>query len=407
MLKDTFERIDVMKIAVFSDIHISLLSDAPSEKFERGVEFLKEKAGNLDAVFICGDVTDYGKKEEIEKLKISFDKVLNGTKLYFAMGNHDLGPHYYKGHEFIKDNMKFYKEILGSYMEKPIIKDEFDKTMSELGNFRWEFNDIGIITVCPLNYLTDKTVHLDDDGIKFLKRSLKEFKDRPCFLLIHSPVLDTVFPYAREFWSCDNIFGIINEYNNVIVLSGHIHHPLQDERSLYLGNFSAISCPSSLYVLVFGGFIETAKTYFFPDAWEFSQGMLIETDEYNIKCSKYDLLKKEEITSPWIFKIGQQDFRKIPSYAPEFTSEMVKIKNGNIEFHTHDFFHHYDIKINDKITKVCSGFYNCPDGKSKPFVSVPLCDFIKESGNYNAEITAFDSYDNKSSKVFLNFTYNI
>ena len=86
---------------------------------------------------------------------------------------------------------------------------------------------------------------------------------------------------------------------------------------------------------------------------------------------------------------------------------MVRVSEGNIEFASGEFFHHFVIKIKDSISKVCSGFYNCPDGRPKPLVKIPLSDLIKEKGNYTAEIYAVDFYDNQSEKVFLDFTYNI
>ena len=96
-----------MKIAVFSDVHITLKSHDPSEKFEKGYNLLKKEAGEFDALFISGDLTDYGKKEEIEKFKASLDKVLTNEKLFFSMGNHDIG---YSDSDR-RENVKIFNEV--------------------------------------------------------------------------------------------------------------------------------------------------------------------------------------------------------------------------------------------------------------------------------------------------------
>ncbi|HEX3074326.1 MAG TPA: metallophosphoesterase, partial [Ignavibacteriales bacterium] len=64
----------VLRFAAISDTHMQSPNWIPSQKLSKALEQLNAKAdGKLDAVFISGDLTDYGLPEQAAELKRVFD----------------------------------------------------------------------------------------------------------------------------------------------------------------------------------------------------------------------------------------------------------------------------------------------------------------------------------------------
>ncbi|MBQ7116882.1 MAG: metallophosphoesterase, partial [Clostridia bacterium] len=87
----------VLRFAVCSDIHLNGEDDDVNAKefrefFTQSYDYSKKSDiyKNLDAVMICGDMTDWGReKEYIMYNKIVSEELKDGTEHLVCMGNHE------------------------------------------------------------------------------------------------------------------------------------------------------------------------------------------------------------------------------------------------------------------------------------------------------------------------------
>lgn len=86
----------LLTFAVWGDPQISFISPLRSARVYRAVNDLKN-ADSLDALVLCGDVTEYGAKCEYKFVKRLLDEVGGGVQRIFAVtGNHDVRLRYHK-----------------------------------------------------------------------------------------------------------------------------------------------------------------------------------------------------------------------------------------------------------------------------------------------------------------------
>lgn len=85
-----------------SDVHLGLKVLDPVERERRFVSFLREAAGDAEAVYLLGDIWDfwYEYKYVVPKGFVRVfaalqDMMDNGVKVYFLTGNHDIWAYHY------------------------------------------------------------------------------------------------------------------------------------------------------------------------------------------------------------------------------------------------------------------------------------------------------------------------
>jgi len=149
-----------------------------------------------DFIIHCGDITEYGKKEDMEEVK----KILDNSIIpyYVVMGDHD---------------------VVG----KNNFKDVFGEKYYSFDFNNWHFIIIGIFP--------------SDEEISYLKNDLKENSQKPTIIATHRLLICDRFTkfLVKNFThntpllmpKANEILSIIKEFPQVkIVLSGHIHSNL-------------------------------------------------------------------------------------------------------------------------------------------------------------------------------------
>ena len=61
----------------------------------------------------------------------------------------------------------------------------------------------------------------------------------------HHAVKGTV--YGSELWYTNDLDGILEEYEQVVHFSGHSHFPINDPRSIWQGDFTALNTGTLSY----------------------------------------------------------------------------------------------------------------------------------------------------------------
>ncbi len=218
--------IPVLRFAVCSDVHLSGEKDDVNAKEFR--EFFTQSYAygnespvykNLDAVMICGDMTEWGREKEYAMFSRIIDEELKGdTKSLVCMGNH----------EFIEE-----REVEGI--------NAFDNYKKYVGENVDTHEIINGYHFIGLSY-SDKDENYDESKVNWLKaeldKAVADTGDKPIFVFQHPHPTLTV--YGSIHWSEIKISSVLRKYPQVIDFSGHSHYCSSDPRSIHQGTFTAV-----------------------------------------------------------------------------------------------------------------------------------------------------------------------
>ena len=332
------ERNILLRFAALSDLHIGESPAAQANRrFVRALDRLYAAAGGrLDALLVAGDITDWGTDWQIREFaRIIRECLRPETVLTAAIGNHD-----------IHDNR--FDSGLGGERFFAALGDRMysDPTAEELeaGNSRRTIRGFRFLTLGLRNYTSGRHEEAD---LAWLRRELtaagEELPGKPVFLATHPVLQNTVFGSDEgAYWHSDNLASVLRDFPETVVFSGHLHFPLNDERSIYQDGYTAVGTAAvyygSLNPLVDGvpcAEISGMEPY---DCEGISQALLVEVNrEGQVRIRRWDLLRDEEIRRPWVFRPGgaeqpyspavRTENNRPPAFPPE-TAVRVDVLSG-------------------------------------------------------------------------------
>ncbi|MBQ7207280.1 MAG: metallophosphoesterase [Lentisphaeria bacterium] len=220
-----------LKIAAVSDVH---------EKWrdlERVFSFLAEK--DPDVVLCGGDITNgdpAGYAKYIEIYDRCFSKKKPAPVHIPILGNHDY--------------LAFPK---GG--KRPSARESMKRFFGPMGlPARWlQHHQVKGYTFIGVSATDDKGEHSDPAEIKqvsdLIGKAEKAAPGKPVFVLTHltpaftlarSDFAETKAPKARYHWRVDNIRRMLEIHPQAVSISGHTHLALEDERTIWQGEFTAV-----------------------------------------------------------------------------------------------------------------------------------------------------------------------
>ena len=440
----------VLQFAAVSDVHVARNSAAQG-RVQSALEQLKEAAllytdKGLDAVIVAGDLTDdYGsvvatKKAEAEKLKTAYENVFGTTPsvpMIYALGNHD--------HDFERNggagaNLQ---QFLG-FMGNQDVHTQYDVECSDaahgsrhavIGNYHFLF-------VEPITY---GCTGADDTGAKYyeetktwldeeLKAITEANPDHYVFVITHPMIYGTV--YGSElltsgiYWYTKDITDILNKYPQAVTFGGHLHFPLNDERSIMQTAFTALGCGSVQYMaLENGGYDDMASATTMNDNGSVSSGYLVQVDASgNVRFIRMDFQNKTTIKDPFVIEAPKADGSHLTKYgkdrankntAPVLSDEAITLTPSGDDLITlsvnflagtdDDVIHHYVLEVKENGTvlethKILSDYYR--HGKvsnMKASYNVNIGAPLSPGGKYEVHLKAYDSWDAVSNTVVAKF----
>lgn len=207
-----------MRIAATADIHFS------PQAYDRVREPLAHVRDEADVLVIAGDLTNYGKPDEMRSL-------LNGlvrlrVPIVAVLGNHD----YESGQEQELIKMmttEGIKVLDGSSYERDGVG--FAGTKGFLGGF-----GRGILTSFGEKEVKAFVQASLDEAMK-LERSLAMLRTTKTVIVTHyAPVLETVQGEPAEIWpylGSSRLAEVIDRHQAVLALHGHAHHGKLDGKT--------------------------------------------------------------------------------------------------------------------------------------------------------------------------------
>lgn len=246
-----------LRVGILSDIHVT--SDADASFFEKALRYFD--ARKVDAVLVTGDLFTWGSFPELEAVGRAWFKVFPGDRRsdggpvvrLFVTGNHDVdgfayGPRFDTLESARASAFYFHRE------------EQWEKVFHEA------YEPVTVKTVKGYVFVlrhwmsilgTEKT-HKLIRGVPFpdevsplpqVMASLKLPEGRPFFYAQHESLDDTVLATwltGGLKWNNGQDRGqakaVLDRYPNCVAFTGHCHHSLTDERSIWQGSFTAVNC---------------------------------------------------------------------------------------------------------------------------------------------------------------------
>ncbi|MEG2004238.1 MAG: LamG domain-containing protein, partial [Clostridia bacterium] len=240
----------------------------------------------------------------------------------------------------------------------------------------------------------------------------------------------STLPGTGTNWYTTELTEILNEYPQAVTFGGHVHHPLNDERSIMQTKFTSLGCGSVSYMAIESGYIQTGVTTVPNDCQKYSQGIVAQVDEKNnVRFTRMDFYNNSTIKEAWVisspsaknhlkeYTPERADKNEAPSFGvnPEFafTSDISGYKcNLNVSFPAasdDDMVHHYEIEVSIdgkvfKTYKLLSGFYLVPTTDKMAKKLVANLEALPTAKKAEINICAIDSWGAKSTPITYSLT---
>jgi Icc-related predicted phosphoesterase len=412
------------RFAVLSDTHFDNAEGAGESsaiKVPRAVKNLTQK-GDLDAMFVVGDITDHGNEPEYVNLLATFtnpDIVPTSLPVYYLLGNHDQSGSGLTGEYFF---LKYLHQSMNQYIE---IKCYPFILISQTNSTVWDFNHA---------------------AQRFLRESLVDaaanYPGKPIFVFVHVPPRNTCYGSSdTDGWGSPIWNPILEPYPQVIVFAGHSHFPIGDPRSIWQGEYTSVNDGSTNFSELEPGLItgpgnihpkdidittkETYNTYN-----KVTEGLIVNLTDAgtSVVMERWDTRRNEEILPRWTVRAPFDGSNFSSEYkgrtglpAPFFdenSADQIEVNTANnrvlITFPQatdNEVVHHYIVSIkdaenNNEVSKqtIFSQFYlnsETPGFLTIEFLELPAGKQLK------VEIIAVDSYyANRSGAIVKKLIIN-
>ena len=287
----------VLRFVAASDIHIKDGNDTQTNRLAKMVRQMTAYAksgadgyGKLDAIALCGDITDDGKAVEFNTAKNALDANMDAeTQLVITTGNHDWRA-------FKTQSVAEFEKIFG---DKCAMKDEV------IGGYHF-------ITL----------VGGSDRGLAFSQADLAKAesmieaaiadtgKDKPVFVFQHIGNLNTVAGTCTDMDTLMNtattdLYGLQSKYENLVVFSGHSHFPAGDECSVHQDRFTSVNTGGLYYSTQS---VMDGKEIVVPNKFNMAQCLLVEMDaEGRMRIRCWDVLRERFTEESWLIESFDKD----------------------------------------------------------------------------------------------------
>jgi hypothetical protein len=256
-----------------------------------------------------------------------------------------------------------------------------------------------------------------------IKKAVAAAPDKPVFVLTHYPPKDTVCGSHGKSGQ-ERLGAMFKKYPQVVSLSGHTHYPLEDERSIWQKEYTALSTSTLAY-----GCMEerpfNSCNGIIPFAREVTQMMYMEVFPDRLVIRRYNVADKREIKPdrPWVVPMpfdparavytdARAEKRRAPEF-PEGAKILLRYDFGFLymifEAAKHDdFVHSYRVRITDEangevVWEHCyvGDFYRLEHNRDNRMVFRLPTDVLIPGNTYCYEIYPVESFGREGEPLTL------
>lgn len=416
----------IFTFGAISDVHITGGDDDSEMKFRRALRQLRAKAKNgLDAMLFVGDLINSRDERQLVKFKEIYDSEMQPVvPIMYCLGNwHDL----FWGDENQLRMEKYFYECLGTEH----FAFDTDLDMAQRANRHAVIKGQHIIAMTPISIAP---IRYGDDAKKWLSDILEkitvEEPDKKIFFITHPMIHNTCYgSLLGDEWDTADLTPVLSKYPNVITFGGHLHYPINDERSIMQKKFTSIGCGAVRYMAIEhgpdGNGYMYERGYVVQYGYRFSQGILCEVDaNQHVRVTRMDFYNDKIIKTPWVIGDGLDTYRedrKDEARSPWFDeSAELSLEKGEDERGQKTYFlcfdaagdddmvHHYRITVDaegDRLinkTLISDFFRHGDPADMEKKYRVDLCDLPE--GEIKISVTAVNSWDKESRPLEKTFS---
>ncbi len=393
--EDTSDFTPVMRFIISSDSHVVTVGDTQTTRIEEMIKLGYEIAENdeeynkLDAVLMAGDITDDGTKLGFASFKAAQDAVLkDGTKALSVIA---------KSHD---------SRTLGN----PGAGEYFTEITGQPTDFHEVINGFHFIGLSASATDSDHYSEYQREWlVEQLNAAVKDDPFKPIFVMHHEHVANTVYGSSDfDGWGVNYFADIFKRYPQIVHFSGHSHYPINDPRSIWQGEFTALGTGGLYYVELT---VDDERTVHPDGHKKVASFWVVEVDANNrMRFRAVDLTAEEylveyELSSPFERKyLPIQQFAS--SKAPEFKEgTALKVKGNKVTFDAAEskdgmpifIYRAYAVDSEGNRTpvgKTLAEYYNydVPDTVTIRLENLP-------EGDYTLEVVAENCYGMQSEPI--------
>jgi 3',5'-cyclic AMP phosphodiesterase CpdA len=233
---------DVKAMAViWGDTQICNYNPEREISFTAAVKDIQNSAYQIDALVIAGDIVENGFQSEYDLLTDGFEKVNKVDNYVICAGNHDIRIRDYE--QSTQRYFDFMNNLNGG--KNPIDNIYFEYEVNGysflvIGSDEMRFED-AYLSDAQLTWLDERLAAITSEG-------------KPAFVVSHYPLKDThglPNTWGDSLWEAgsigsqsDVVYELLNKYENVFYITGHLHTGIGQYTYEELGNVHGINVPS-------------------------------------------------------------------------------------------------------------------------------------------------------------------
>lgn len=225
----------LLNVSILSDTHIDARLPLGQYLLARALNDIEGSEAPVDAVVIAGDLTNYGDGPSLDTFYTLFKAHCSAEHWVIAPGNHDIGH---------------VKDVSQPEGKERIIQYYNDYTGVDIDNIYYSLDVKGYTFIVLSDQSDDSWDFPDiyDDQLLFLDAALAaaSANNRPTFVVCHWP-LEGVNGQSI-IWeegslgteNSEKVRAILEKYNNVFFISGHLHAGINGAFTQTLFGFSCV-----------------------------------------------------------------------------------------------------------------------------------------------------------------------
>ena len=302
-----------LRVGIVSDIHIlqaegGTVKAGDTQAFEKALTYFRDRGA--DAVMIAGDMADKGLVDQLLLVGAAWDKVFPNGKApdgravekLFVYGNHDLEGQKYGNfaRNLYPDAAEFARHLIVT-----------DRAAAWERAFHEPYEDIYMKEVNGYALVGGQWRSWEGDSrlpTWFEAHGAKINPKLPMLFAQHPHPKDTCYgPWA---WGHDagHATRALSKFPNAIAFSGHSHHTLVDERSIWQGAFTSVGTGSLRYPGGLGSMFSAASLpHHREEAYEPSKtvrnGLFLSVYEDRAVIERRDFTNDAPIGPDWVMPL--------------------------------------------------------------------------------------------------------
>ena len=308
----------VMRIAVMSDVQgYPYPEDAGMRNLERALDVLSPF--KPDVVVNDGDINDNGRDADaVAYYKARCDARLGKIPHIACMGNHEIGfiPPALKSQRTPAACLHDFNAVFGYGPEEQVVR-------RTIGGYDF----IALSLSRTAGYTAGEIAKLKSA----IDAAVARDAAKPIFVVTHYHAKDTVNDSEKESM-CGPLRRLLDAYPQVVSMSGHTHNPLQDPRSIWQGEFTAVDTSTLCYGCVVNHPPAANQvSCLIPYGHESVGCMLLEVFPDRLVFRRFTVRDRRELdpdapwTVPWPHKPSSAPYsterRRAAEVAPQFAGD--------------------------------------------------------------------------------------